>query len=56
MKRSEYIEKMLQILEDMSKFERLGQAADHDSTARIERSMQTQLLKLHKAGEIPRDA
>ena len=55
MGRSEYIKKMLQILEDTSKFERLGQVADHDSTARIERSIQTQLLKPHKAGEIPRD-
>ena len=40
MKRSEYTEKMLQILNDGSKFKKLGKCPEHDHTAQIERSMQ----------------
>ena len=53
MDRKEYIEKMLDILNDLNKCKRLGNCAELDDTAGIERSMQTMLLKMHKAGEIP---
>ena len=52
MKRTEYIQ-MLQILDDDSKFKKVGKCSDYNNTGKIERSMQTLLLRLHKAGEIP---
>ena len=52
MKKVEYVRKMLDILNDPSKFKRLGNCSECDNTGSLERSMQTLLLRLHKAGEI----
>ena len=53
MNRKEYIQKMLDILNENKKFKRLGNCAEFDHAAAIERSMQTMFLKMHKAREIP---
>ena len=47
------LQKMMDILKDNSKFTGLGPFADHDSTARVERSLQETLRDLAKKGEIP---
>ena len=51
--KKDYIEKMLDILNDTSKFKRLGPRAQFDGTARTERSLQNMLRELNKKGEIP---
>ena len=43
---------MLDNLNDSSKFKCLGKCSESDNTESLEHSMQTLLLKLHKAGEI----
>ena len=52
MDKNDYIEKMLNILSDTTKFKKLGDCGSHDGTARIERSLQEALRKLRNAGEI----
>ena len=52
LRRKDYIDKMTTILNDTSKFTRLGPCTSHDSTARIERSLQDMLRELKKKGEI----
>ena len=42
----------MDILNDKSKLTRLGSCADHDGTARVERSLQEMLRDLTKKGEI----
>ena len=48
LRRKDYIDKMTTILNNTSKFTRLGPCTSHDSTARIERSLQDMLRELKK--------
>ena len=50
--RSDYVDKMMQILDDPLKFMKLGPCEENDNTARKETSLQTFLRKLNKAGEL----
>ena len=50
--KADYVEKMMHILDDTTKFSRLGPCESHDNTARKETSLQTFLRKLNKDGEI----
>ena len=52
MKETDYIQKMLHILDDTSKFHWLGPCTDNDNTARIEWSIQDLLGKLRNASEV----
>ena len=52
MEHSDYEQKMLLILNDVSKFKRLGRCTTHDNTARKESSKQDLLRRLRNAGEI----
>ena len=40
LQKKDYVDKMLDILKDKSKFTRLGSCADHDGSARVEKSLQ----------------
>ena len=52
--KSDYVTKMLSILNDASKFECLGQAATTDRTATIETKLQNRLRELLNSGELPK--
>ena len=52
MNASDYVSKMLVILDDTSKFHALGPVATHDKTARIETSINSLLSRLKTSGEI----
>ena len=47
--KSKYVDKMNQILDDPSKFKRLGSIASNDNTINIESRLQKRLLDLVKA-------
>ena len=50
--RSDYTTKMHNILDDATKFRKLGDAPEHDRTALLERKLTRRLLELHKSGEL----
>ena len=52
MNKHDYIAKMMDILNDSSKFEFLGSVEDSDRTGQIERSLQAFLYRLLKGGKI----
>ena len=52
LRRKDYIDKLTTILNDTSKFTRLGPCTRHDSTARFEMSLPDMLRELKKNGEI----
>ena len=52
MDRSDYVAKMLTILSDEQKFQRLGEVETHDFTYQRERSLQAYLLRQYKDKEI----
>lgn len=51
--KSDYIQKMNNILEDQTKFERVGPASSCDNTAGVESRLQKRLLELFKAKLLP---
>ena len=53
--RVEYISKMMSILSDEKKFERIGNAETNDTTLQQERSLQAFLLRQYKAGHISQE-
>ena len=54
LKKSDYVDKMNEDLNDQSKFKRLGQASSDDNTASIESRHQIWLLDLVKADLMPK--
>ena len=52
MANQQYINKMMTILDDKSKFLRLGPCKEFDHTSKIERNLQSYLKQLMEAGEI----
>ena len=52
--KSDYIDKMNKILDDQSKFRRLGPVSSNDNTASIESRLQKRLLDLVKADLMPK--
>ena len=48
--KADYIDKMMKILSDSSKFELIGSCTDYDRRGHNERAMQALLLCLQKAG------
>ena len=50
--RADYNSKMMEILNDTSKFECLGSCEEHDRTEQIEKALQAFLLRQQKAGKI----
>lgn len=52
MEKSDHEQKMLEIINDTTKFKRLGHFLNHDLTSSFERSLQTFLFELSKPGEI----
>ena len=55
MNREDYIDKMMTILEDRSKFQWLGNCDDNDKTGLQERALQAFLLRQCKEGEISQE-
>jgi len=55
MDKEDYHTKMLNILDDPTKFKKLGHASSNDNTGRIERSLQDYLRKLKNTKEIDDD-
>ena len=53
MKKEDYIDKMMDILQDPKKLKWHGDCATHDWTVKVEIYMQALLQKLNKTGEIP---
>ena len=53
MNRQDYVMKMLTILNDQTKFQKLGPSSTHDKTAGVESSLNKFLCDLKKSGEIP---
>ena len=51
--KSDYISKMIFILQDNSKFENFGLSSEFDNTAKIEAHIQRRLLQLKKKGLLP---
>ena len=51
--KNDFIDKMLRILDDPSKFENLGSTSSNDNTANIESKLQKRLLELFKEDSIP---
>ena len=52
--KSDYVDKMNKILDDQSKFRRLGPVSSNDNTAIIESRLQKRLLDLVKADHMPK--
>ena len=52
--KSDYVDKMNEILDDQSKFKRLGPVSSNDNTASIESRLQKRLLDLVKADLMPK--
>ena len=52
--KSDYVDKMNKILDDQSKFRRLGPVSSNDNTASIESRLQKRLLDLVKADLMPK--
>ena len=52
--KNDFIDKMLGILDDPSKFEKLGPTSSNDNTANIESKLQKRLLELFKKDSIPK--
>ena len=52
--KNDFIDKMLGILDDPSKFEKLGPTSSNDNTANIESKLQKCLLELFKEDSIPK--
>ena len=52
--KSDYIDKLKEILDDQSKFKRLGPVSSNDNTASIESRLQKRLLDLVKATLMPK--
>ena len=52
--KSDYVDKMSQMLDDQSKFKRLGPVSSNDNTASIELRLQKRLLDLVKADLMPK--
>ena len=52
--KSDYVDKMNEILDDQSKFKRLGPVSSNDNTANIESRLQKRLLDLVKADVMPK--
>ena len=52
--KSNYVDKLNEILDDQSKFKRLGPVSSNDNTASIESRLQKQLLDLVKADLMPK--
>ena len=55
MKKAEYVQKMMNILQDGSKFKEPGDSASHDNTIRNEKSLQSLLQSLTQNGEISQE-
>ena len=53
--KEDYVEKMMNILRDQSKFLRLGPVSDFDRTAKIEQRLREYLKKLFESREIPEE-
>ena len=51
--KNDFIDKMLVILDDTSKFVKLGPTSSNDNTANIESKLQKRLLELFKEDSIP---
>ena len=51
--KKDYVSKMESILNDQSKFCRLGPAPDNESTVKIESKIQRRLLQMHKDDLLP---
>ena len=49
--KADYIDKIMKILSDTSKFEFIGSCIDYDRTGHNERALQAFLLRLQKAGK-----
>ena len=52
--KSDYVDKMNEILDDQSKFKRLGPVSSNDNTVSIESRLQKRLLDLVKADLMPK--
>ena len=52
--KSDYVDKMNKILDDQSKFRRLGPVSSNDNTAIVESRLQKRLLDLVKADHMPK--
>ena len=52
--KNDFIDKMLVILDDTSKFEKLGPTSSNDNTANIKSKLQKRLLELFKEDTIPK--
>ena len=52
--KNDFIDKMLRILDNPSKFENLGPTSSNDNTANIESKLQKRLLELFKEDSIPK--
>ena len=52
--KSDFVDKMNEILDDQSKFKRLGPVSSNDNTASIESRLQKRLLDLVKADLMPK--
>ena len=52
--KSDYVEKINKILDDQSKFEKLGPVSSNDNTASVELHLQKRLLDLVKADLMPK--
>jgi len=51
----DYINKMMDILTDETKFQRWGSAAEHDRTSCLEDQIIKRLLQLHKCGQLSKE-
>ena len=53
--KQDYVAKMMSILNDSTKFERIGGCAEHDNTGKRERALQAFLLRLKKDNQITQE-
>ena len=52
--KSDYVDKMNEMLDDQSKFKRLGPISSNDNTVSIESRLQKRLLDIDKAHLLPK--